>query len=191
MTMEELKKNTLQKITDHFNEVTVKEYAGNRVDITVPRKTVPAILFYLKDEMGYNHLSHISCVDWIEEKEFELVYILWSYTDKLKLFVHTRVDREKPVMDNIDMIWRQANTYEREIKEMYGIHFEGLQAPEEFLLEDWQGPPPMRRDFDTHAYAMKTFWDRQEARKDAQDVRETITKRTGEELPDVAKKYTR
>ena len=189
--MEELKKNTIQKITDHFKDASVKEYPGNRVDFTVPKKTVPSMLLYLKEEMGYNHLSHISCVDWIEEKEFELIFILWSYTEHIKVFIHTRVERENPVMDNVDMIWRQANTYGREIKEMYGIHFEGLEAPEEFLLEDWQGPPPMRRDFDTHAYAMKTFWDRQDARKDAQDVRETITKRTGEELPDVAKKYTR
>ena len=189
--MEELKKNIVNKITGHFADAAVKAYDGNRVDFTVKKETIPAILFYLKDEMGYNHLSHISCVDWIEEKEFELIFILWSYTDHIKVFVHTRIDRENPVMDNIDMIWRQANTYEREIKEMYGIQFEGLEAPEEFLLEDWQDMPPMRRDFDTEAYARKTFWDRREARADAQDVRETITKRTGEELPNIEKKYTR
>jgi hypothetical protein len=66
----------------------------------------------------------------------------------------------------------------------------GLEAPEEFLLEDWEGPPPMRRDFDTEAYAADTYWERP-GREDAQDVRETIEKRTGEVLPDVAKKYKR
>ncbi len=189
--MEERKKEIIQTITDHFKDAVSNPYDGNRVDFTIPKQQIPAILFYLKDEMGFNHLSHISCIDWLEDKQFELVYILWSYTDRVKVFVHTRVDREQPVMDNIDMIWRQANTYEREIREMYGIRFAGLEAPEEFLLEDWQGPPPMRRDFDTYAYAMKTFWDRQEARSNAQDVRETIRRRTGEELPDFAKKYSR
>ncbi len=189
--MEEKKEAIIRKLTSHFSDAVSTPYDGNRIDIKVKKTTIPAILFYLKDEMGFNHLSHISCVDWIEEKEFELIYIIWSYTDHMKVFVRTRIDREDPVMENIDMIWRQANTYEREIREMYGIQFEGLEAPEEFLLEDWQGPPPMRRDFDTHAYAMKTFWDRQEARSDAQDVRETIIRRTGEELPDFAKKYSR
>jgi len=90
--MEELKKNIVRKITGHFADATVKEYAGNRVDFTVKKETIPAILFYLKDEMGYNHLSHISCVDWLEEKEFELIFILWSYSDHIKVFVRTRVD---------------------------------------------------------------------------------------------------
>jgi len=40
-------------------------------------------------------------------------------------------------MDNVNMIWRLANTYERE---MYGIEFTVLEAPEELLPEDWEGP---------------------------------------------------
>ena len=54
--MEELKKNTIQKITDHFKDASVKEYPGNRVDFTVPKKTVPSMLLYLKEEMGYNNM---------------------------------------------------------------------------------------------------------------------------------------
>ena len=188
--MEEIKKAVIEKITTHFREATAQQHNGNRVDFFIGKEEIPAILFYLKDEMGYNHLSHIACVDWLEEKEFEIVYIVWSYTDKIKIFVHTRVDRENPVMDNVDMIWRQANTYEREMKEMYGIEFTGLEAPEEFLLEDWEGPPPMRRDFDTEAYAREKYWARP-GREDARDVRETIIERTGEELQDFAKKYKR
>ncbi|HHJ09863.1 MAG TPA: hypothetical protein ENK25_03115 [Bacteroidetes bacterium] len=44
---------------------------------------------------------------------------------------------ENPLMDNVNMIWRLANTYERE---MYGIEFTVLEAPEELLPEDWEGP---------------------------------------------------
>ena len=93
-------------------------------------------------------------------------------------------------MDNLDMIWRQANTYEREIKEMYGIEFPGLEAPKDFLLEDWTGMPPMRRDFDTASYAKDTFYNRP-GREDARDVREEIARRSGEDIPDFAKKYSR
>lgn len=189
--MKELKENIIQRITTNFADAAAgSEYSYNRVDVHVKKETIPSILFYLKEEMGYVHLSHISCVDWLEEGEFELVFIVWSPVDKLKVFVKTRLDRENPVMENIDMIWRQANTYEREFREMFGIQFTGLVAPDEFILEDWQGPPPFRRDFDTAEYAKKTFWTRP-GREDAQDVRETISERDGEEIPDFAKKYSR
>jgi len=190
MMMEEIKTTIIDRIKLHFSDAVEKEFSYNRLDFSVKKETVPSILFYLKEEMGFKHLSHISCVDWLEEGEFEVIFILWSPEEKIKVFIHTRVDRSNPVMDNIDMIWRQANTYEREMKEMYGIQFTGLEAPEEFLLEDWNGPPPMRRDFDTEAYAAKTYWERP-GREDALDVRETVEKRTGEVLPEFAKKYKR
>ncbi len=188
--MEKTKLSIISQIKNHFNDAREKNYPYNRVDFSVRKEIVPQVLLYLKDVMGFKHLSHISCVDWLEDNEFELVFIVWSPADKIKVFVHTRLDREHPVMDNLDMIWRHAHTYEREMREMFGIQFTGLDAPEEFLLEDWQGPPPMRRDFDTETYAAETYWERP-GREDAQDVRETIEKRTGEVLPDFAKNYKR
>ncbi len=189
--MKELKDNIINRIKANFKDATEKnDYNYNRLDFIVNKETIPSILFYLKDEMGFIHLSHISCVDWLEEGELEVVFIVWSPKDKIKVFVKTRIDRNNPVLDNIDMIWRQANTYERELKEMFGVQFTGLVAPEEFILEDWQGPPPFRRDFDTAEYAEKTFWHRP-GREDAKNVRETISNRDGEEIPDFAKKYER
>ncbi len=189
--MKELKENIIGRIKTNFADAVEKNgFNYNRLDFTVKKETIPSILFYFKEEMGFKHLSHITCVDWLEENEFEIIFILWSYTDKIQVYIHTRLDRDNPVMDNVDMIWRQANTYEREMREMYGIHFTGLEGPKDFLLEDWQEQPPMRRDFDTAAYAEKTFWHRP-GREDAQDVRETIANRDGEEIPDFAKKYSR
>ncbi|OYT12650.1 MAG: NADH-quinone oxidoreductase subunit C [Bacteroidetes bacterium 4572_114] len=188
--MQEIKENLIAHIKARFPDATEKEFDGNRLDFTVDKQCVPSILTYLKDRLGYIHLSHITCVDWLEENEFELIFIVWSPVEKMKVFVRTRIDRNNPVMTNIDMIWRQANTYERELREMYGVEFIGLEAPDEFLLEDWAGPPPMRRDFDTGVYADETFWHRP-GREDALDVREEIIKRSREEIPDFAKKYSR
>jgi NADH-quinone oxidoreductase subunit C len=189
--MKELKEKIIRRIKANFTDAGEKnDFNSNRLDFAVKKETIPSILFYLKDEVGFIHLSDVICVDWIEEGELEVVFIVWSPVDKIKVFVRTRLDRDNPVMDNVDMIWRQANTYEREMREMYGVQFTGLVAPVDFLLEDWQGPPPFRRDFDTVAYAEKTFWQRP-GREDAQDVRETIANRDGEEIPDFAKKYSR
>jgi NADH-quinone oxidoreductase subunit C len=189
--MIELKEQIIKRITSTFADAQVQTSSDeNRPDFKVNKETIPSILFYLKDEMGFVHLSHISCVDWLEEGELEVIFMVWSPTDKIMVFVRTRIDRDHAVMENIDMIWRQANTYERELREMFGIQFTGLVAPDEFILEDWQGPPPFRRDFDTAAYARETFADRP-GREDAHDVRETIANRDGEEIPDFVKKYSR
>ncbi len=189
--MKELKEQLIQRLKTAFPDIREKnDFSYNRIDFTVDHTAVPSILLYVKEEMGFIHLSHASCVDWLEEGELELVFIVWSPEQKMKIFIRTRIDRDHPVMENMDMIWPQLNTYEREFRELYGVQFTGLVAPDEFILEDWQGPPPYRRDFDTAAYAEKTFWHRP-GREDAQDVRETIANRDGEEIPDFAKKYSR
>ncbi len=188
--MKDIKDNLTAKIKTAFDNVSEKDYDDNRLDFHVDTNIIPQILTYLKVNLGYIHLTHISCVDWLEEGEFEIIYILWSPKEKLKVFVRTRINRDKPVLPNIDMIWRQANTYERELREMFGIEIDGLVAPDEFLLEDWQEMPPMRRDFNTEEYADNTFWSR-EGREDAVDVREEIIKRSREEIPDFAKKHSR
>ena len=188
--MQEIKKYLIDQIHGSFPNATSKKFEDNRLDFSVESQCIPSILNYLKDMLGYVHLSHITCVDWLEDGEFEVIYILWSPKDKMKVFIRTRIDRENPVLPNIDMIWRQANTYEREMREMFGIEFPGLVGEQDFLLEDWDGPPPMRRDFDTAAYVKDTFFERP-GREDALDIREEIIKRSREEIPDFAKKYSR
>ena len=189
--MSKLKKENkiLAKLNDVF-DITGEIKSEKRVSIRADRKNVSSILLFLKKQKGYIHLNHISCVDWIEENEFELVYIVWNPKTKITVLVHTRIDRENPVMENIDTIWDQANTYEREFREMFGIEFPGLVGAKEFILEDWDNIPPMRKDFNSQQYAKDTFTTRP-GRENAQNVREAIQKRSGEEIPDFAKKYSR
>ena len=181
--------NVIQKIKATFH-LEPKQKRDNQLRVDVDKNLVSSVLLYLKNQLGFIHLNHMSCVDWIEDNQFELVYIIWNPQTKLTVMVHTRIDRENPEMENIDTIWDQAHTYEREFREMYGIEFPGLEAPKEFILEDWSGMPPMRRDFDTKKYAQETYTTRP-GRENARDVREELMKRSGEELPDFAKKYSR
>ncbi len=192
--MADLQKENLliDTVKQHFNDkiLDTKIQRQKRVHLRTNTESIESVLLFLKEKMGYLHMSHMSCVDWIEENRFELVYILWHPQDKINVLVKVDVDRMNPVAPNIDYIWPQANTYEREIREMYGIQFTGLVGRQELILEDWDDMPPMRRDFDTLQYVMENFKFRP-GREDAQDVRETIAKRTGEEIPEFAKKYSR
>ncbi len=183
--------NTLvQALQEGFTrlEATVKRKA--RVEAKIDKDILPSLLLFAKEKLGYNHLSHIGCVDWIEDGLFEIVYILWHPTEKINLLIKASTERENAIMPNIDYIWRQANTYEREMREMFGIEFPGLVGRKDFILEDWQDIPPMRRDFDTEKYVNEHFFNRP-GREDAKDVREQVAKRSGEDIPEFAKKYSR
>jgi len=127
-----------------------------RLVAAVPKAGAVAALILLKAR-GFEHLSAISCTDWLEQGEFELVYHLWSYRDKIHFTLKTRLPRENTQTVTSMPVFQHAQTYEREIHEMYGVHFEGNPRLTPFLLDHWQGPPPMRRDFDTRGYVKEKF----------------------------------
>ncbi len=178
-------------LSESFTRLEAKVKRHKRVEAVISNNDIiPSVLLFAKDKLGFKHFTHMSCVDWLEEGQFEVVYILWHPEDKINLLIKVRTGRENPVLPNIDYIWRQANTYERELREMFGIQFPGLVGRQEFILEDWNDMPPMRRDFDTKKYVDEHYFARP-GREDAKDVREEITKRSGEEIPEFAKKYSR
>ena len=148
--------------------VTIPEEA--RIVVNVKKDQILAVLSFLKDR-GFDHLALISCVDWIEDNEFELVYILApymqsneEYTDreKVHLIVKIRIPREKPQFETITNLFQNAEPYEREIHELFGVVFEGHKRLTPLFLDRWKQMPPFRKDFNTREYVKKTFGDEKE-----------------------------
>jgi len=148
--------------------VTIPEEA--RIVVNVKKDQILAVLRFLKDR-GFDHLALISCVDWIEDNEFELVYILApymqsneEYTDreKVHLIVKIRIPREKPQFETITNLFQNAEPYEREIHELFGVVFEGHKRLTPLFLDRWKQMPPFRKDFNTREYVKKTFGDEKE-----------------------------
>lgn len=180
---------TIEEIKNTFHTAEIKLQRKSRIIVKLRSDLIPPFLSYAKNYLAFNHLAHFSCVDWIEDNEFELVYLLYSYEKNIVVIAKTRISRDKAEFVTIKHLWRQAETYEREIHEMFGINFTGNDRLNEFILEDWDDIPPMRRDFNTIQFAKDNFYTRP-GREDAQDVRETITKKSGEKIPDFAKEFS-
>ncbi len=178
-----------EQIKKTFQTAEVEVKREMRVAVQLRSDLIPPFLSFAKEFMEFKHLTHMSCVDWIEDNELELVFILWNYELKVQIIAKTRIPRENAEFVSIRKFWNQAETYEREIHEMYGVHYEGNDRLGEFILEDWEGKPPMLRDFDTIKYSKETYYQRP-GREDAKNVRETISKHSGEEVPEFAKGYT-
>ncbi len=115
-------------------------------------ENLPALLALLKGEAGYRHLSAISCVDWPDADEFELVYHLDSYTTQVLISAHIRLPAAPGRYVSVSGLYRPAGFFERDIHEMFGVQFEGALDLRPFILTEWGGPPPMRKSFDTEGY---------------------------------------
>jgi len=145
-----------QGIEQRYASCLVAVPREKRVIVSLPKDSLFSLIAFMK-EQGFQHLSFITCVDWIEEGEFELVYHLASYEDGIHAIVKTRVDRADPIYLSIIPLFEHAQTYEREIHEMFGVEFAGNDRLTPFLLTNWQEIPPMRKDFDTQEYSERMF----------------------------------
>ena len=124
--------------------------------IYVSRDELPAIARTLKDRSGlaFDLLAEITAVDfWPREPRFEVVVHLVSlgiagYGDTPKrLRVKIRVPGTDPRMPTLSGVWKAMGWGEREVYDMFGIHFDGHPDLRRILMpDDWEGHPA-RKDY--------------------------------------------
>jgi len=154
-------KKIIENIAQKFNMQDVVEQRADITLFTAEKGQLVSLLNYLRDVEGYTHLVLLTAVDWIEDGQFQLTYILNNPTAKNDLSIRVMIDREEATMETIHHLWAQAKTYQRELKEMFGIDFPGSPLVDKpFILESWKEIPPYRRDFDTKEYSEKTYFPR-------------------------------
>lgn len=91
-------------------------------------------------EKGVWHLTAITAVE--EEAALVLLYHYWLNGG---LTVRVPVPQEGMRIPSITGLIPGAAFYEREIQELFGVHFDGLSRQEMlFIAEDWQDDPPMQ-----------------------------------------------
>ena len=160
-----MNKSLKEKLESTFKDIKIAIPEDSRIAVTAENHSVLAILRFLKDA-GFNHLALLSAVDWIEDNVFELCFILTSYmqnddeytdSQRLHIILKTRIPREKPQFKTVTGIFPNAEPYEREIHELFGIKFEGHKRLTPLLLEREYEIPPFRKDFDTRKYVQEAF----------------------------------
>lgn len=142
---------------ESFEGVSLSEARyGNQIEVRVETGSLVGLLAAMKS-FGFGHLSNILAVDWIAQGELEVVYNLFSYADRVHATVKTRIDRAVAHAPTILSLWPQAQVYEREIHEFFGIVFAGNSNLEPFFLHNWKDMPPLRKDFDTQEYSRRAY----------------------------------
>ena len=95
------------------------------------------------DEKGF-YLTMIACVDYREY--LELVYIFANHASLCKVKISLKVDPARPVAPTVSAVFDCAYWYEREIREFYGVLFDGHPDMTYLFLHEGIDFYPLRKE---------------------------------------------
>jgi NADH-quinone oxidoreductase subunit C len=124
--------------------------------IYVAREHVQAVCAALRDlpALQFVFAADVTGVDYLpREPRFEIVYTLASlgvggFGDTPKrLRLKVRVPGHDPRMPTVSGVWKSMDWGEREVYDLFGVHFDGHPDLRRILMpEDWEGHPA-RKDY--------------------------------------------
>jgi NADH-quinone oxidoreductase subunit C len=134
------------------NLATDAKYDRAELTITVVRENIVAACEAVR-LAGYNFFEDVTAVDWYpSEPRFQISYSILSHALKRRLRLVVRLAGDDAALDSITGVWPAANFYEREIFDLFGVHFAGHPNLRRIMMpEDWQGHP-LRKDYPVEGY---------------------------------------
>jgi NADH-quinone oxidoreductase subunit C len=106
----------------------------------------------LRDDHGFQLLVDICGVDYPDrERRFDVVYHLLSMSRNLRLRVKVETDEDTAV-PSVVSVYPNADWYEREAFDMYGVFFEGHPDLRRILTDYGFHGHPLRKDFPMTGY---------------------------------------
>lgn len=102
-----------------------------------------------EEHFRFEMLIDITAVDWLDRHEprFDVVYQLLSLQYSQRLTIKIQVEETDPEVDSVRDLWPAANFLEREVWDMYGIHFKGHGDLRRILMYDEFVGHPLRKDY--------------------------------------------
>ena len=152
------KQAVCEALADHAVVIGLKElildakWDRKELTLTVAPENIRAAAQAAKDA-GYNFFEDVTAVDWYPaEPRFQVAYSILSMGLKQRIRINARVSGDDPRIDSITSIWPAANFYEREVFDLFGIHFPGHPRLTRIMMPDnWNGHP-LRKDYPVEGY---------------------------------------
>lgn len=132
--------NAIVEAVEFRSELTVR---------VAPTHSRAALEFLKNDpELRFNVLSDLTAVDrYPLEPRFEIVYQLLALERGERLRLKARLPGDDPRIDSITFLWPAADMLEREVFDLFGVHFVGHPNLRRLMMpEDWEGHP-LRKDY--------------------------------------------
>lgn len=125
-------------------------YSGDEHCVYVSAEKSKAILRFLRDDAAqqYDLLQDLTAIDYGGGRPIEVVYQLWSNNHKRQLRLKVALPLRALEIDSVYELWRTADWLEREVFDMFGIHFRGHPDLRRILMpENYAEGHPLRKDF--------------------------------------------
>lgn len=138
--------------------LAIQELVGEGI-LTLLPQYLPIVKYVLKNHIGcqYKMLTALAGVDFVGHKyRFSVAYELLSITFNNRLRLKTYVNEITPV-PSITNIFPNANWWEREVWDMYGIFFERHSDLRRILSDYGFEGYPMRKDFPLYGFLELRF----------------------------------
>jgi NADH/F420H2 dehydrogenase subunit C len=141
----------IETLTKEFPEAISEAEVESSIRIRayVDRDKIKEVCQYLKSSLEFGHLCSVSGVDYPKRNEMEVVYHIASYEHPVVLMLKAKLPREAPELESVVEVYWNANWYERETYELYGITFRNHPNLKPLLLpEEMLGEWPLRKDYE-------------------------------------------
>ncbi|OGD24966.1 MAG: hypothetical protein A2Y69_12415 [Candidatus Aminicenantes bacterium RBG_13_59_9] len=143
-------KTVLELVRSQF-PAGVRETANSLGDevVVVEKSALLEIASFLRDGPGkFDMLLDLTCVDYAgEEPRFEMVYHFFSLSRNRRLRLKTRLGEGDLRISSLTSLWKNADWLEREVYDLFGIHFEGHPDLRRLFMYDGFEGHPLRKDY--------------------------------------------
>jgi NADH-quinone oxidoreductase subunit C len=145
--MDENLQAAVQAILNQF-PATLHEFR-EELTLQITPERVVEIAQKLRDQFKFDMLMDVTAVDYWPQQSprFHVIYQLFSLETNQFLRLRAPLDGNDPHIHTLSVIYPSANWFEREVWDMFGVHFDGHPDPRRIIMPaDWQGHP-LRKDY--------------------------------------------
>jgi NADH-quinone oxidoreductase subunit C len=135
------------RIQSQFPGISFKVQQGAAGDswlLAPPDQIIPTLTF-LKATLGFTFLSCLGGIDYIST--MGVVYVVRSLENKCQIIIKALLSHETPEIASASGLYGNADWFEREAYDLFGIKFIGHPNLRRIMMpDDWVGHP-MRKDY--------------------------------------------
>jgi NADH-quinone oxidoreductase subunit C len=124
--------------------------AGDEHVVYVAAERLREVMSWLKSDADqqYNLLKDVTAVDYGGGRPLEVVYQLWSIPKRQALRIKATLPLSALEIASVVPLWSSANWLEREVYDLFGIHFSGHPDLRRIMMpNNYAEGHPLRKDF--------------------------------------------
>jgi NADH-quinone oxidoreductase subunit C len=137
-----------------WNEQALRDakFDRNELTLTIAPEEIRAACSTIQ-AAGYNFFEDMTAVDWFPASpRFQLSYHILSHGFKERIRLRVLLEDSDPSVASIVPVWPAANFFEREVFDLFGIHFADHPDLRRIMMpDDWKGHP-LRKDYPVEGY---------------------------------------